>query len=214
MVLRLRPHHNQGQHHLDGIRGARLADRPRCRCGEISLQGVPLGRACADPAGDAAMAAPQLAGRTCRRLFPRDALGREEAESALIRIYVACATKSCRMERRQNALTQGFPRPRSPSALPRRLMVRLRTLTPSIEVRILTGHPAFSKMAKYHVVPFRGSWSRLTHGRRAMTLPTHMGRRGSTYYVQFRSPAPLARTVCGNDQGRAQRSAGRPKKPR
>ena len=26
--------------------------------------------------------------------------------------------------------------------MPRRLMVRLRTLTPSIEVRILTGHPA------------------------------------------------------------------------
>ena len=27
--------------------------------------------------------------------------------------------------------------------MPRRLMVRLRTLTPSIEVRILTGHPVF-----------------------------------------------------------------------
>ena len=29
-----------------------------------------------------------------------------------------------------------------PQMMPRRLMVRLRTLTPSIEVRILTGHPA------------------------------------------------------------------------
>ena len=31
--------------------------------------------------------------------------------------------------------------PRASGLLPRRLMVRLRTLTPSIEVRILTGHP-------------------------------------------------------------------------
>ena len=30
--------------------------------------------------------------------------------------------------------------------MPRRLMVRLRTLTPSIEVRILTGHPVFLLM--------------------------------------------------------------------
>lgn len=30
--------------------------------------------------------------------------------------------------------------------MPRRLMVRLRTLTPSIEVRILTGHPSTASL--------------------------------------------------------------------
>ena len=32
--------------------------------------------------------------------------------------------------------------------MPRRLMVRLRTLTPSIEVRILTGHPALPNLTR------------------------------------------------------------------
>ena len=52
----------------------------------------------------------------------------------------------CRANRAQpprEALTQplSLSISRQSSALPRRLKVRLRTLTPSIEVRILTGHP-------------------------------------------------------------------------
>src|SRR5215213_9889661 len=48
---------------------------------------------------------------------------------------------------RELALTHHGPVSISPaSALPRRLMVRLRTLTPSIEVRILAGHPTAERL--------------------------------------------------------------------
>ncbi len=40
-------------------------------------------------------------------------------------------------------LTRRNPPVRGRATLPRRLKVRLRTLTPSIEVRILTGHPPY-----------------------------------------------------------------------
>ena len=48
----------------------------------------------------------------------------------------ACPTKGAARE-------CGEPQGLRQSPLPRRLMARLRTLTPSIEVRILAGHPAF-----------------------------------------------------------------------
>ena len=54
----------------------------------------------------------------------------------------------------RSGLTAQRPRPISRPALPDRLMVRLRTLTPSIEVRILVGHPAFRSS------PFRAALSR------------------------------------------------------
>jgi hypothetical protein len=45
-------------------------------------------------------------------------------------------------------LTASAPLPISRPSLPRRLMVRLRTLTPSIVVRIHAGHPSLRRTDK------------------------------------------------------------------
>src|SRR3546814_19242294 len=45
-------------------------------------------------------------------------------------------------------LTRGNPPPRSRALLPRRLTARLRTLTPSIVVRIHAGHPSSRRVSR------------------------------------------------------------------